>query len=185
MANPGRRIKFEGGNFLLDELSKNQYLIETTNEKSLYVFDDDSNVTSITVTPQYQNIRNDYIIEGLRQGTSSDIKYTVRYHLAIDDKPQIQGYDDKGAFYGIYKNVVYYTDTRENDIKQVNRLGIVEYVTMLPDVGNMDKLYYNTTDNISYYWDGTLYKELVLITIDDNGNEQENKVKPQEYIVRD
>jgi len=183
MNNPGRRIKFNGGNFLLDEQSENQYLIETTNEKTLYSFNDDKNITSITVTPQYGNIKNDYIVEGLRQGTSSDEKYTVRYHLAIDEKPQIVGKHNGIPYYGKYENVVYFTDTRENDIKQVNRLGIVKDYKQLPDIGNFDQLYY--VDNECFYWDGTVYKTLVLITQDDEGNDIENPVIPQDYYAQD
>lgn len=192
MSNPGRRITFNGGNFLLDELSKNQYLIETTNEKTLYNFSDDTNITSITVTPQYQNIKNDYIIEGLRQGTSSNVKYTVRYHLAIDDRPQIAGYDSEGAYYDDFSDVVYYTDTRENDIKRINRLGVVKRVSQLPDVGNLDQLYYEEyfdeeqgkTVRHSCYWDGISYKDLILIT-GESDNEVEHEVFPQTYRPRD
>ena len=157
MNNPGRRIVFNGGNFLLDEQSENQYLIETTNEKTLYSFNDDNNITSITVTPQYQNIRNDYVIEGIRPGTSSDIKHTVRYHLAIDDKPQVIGSDDIGDYYGVFENVIYYTDTSENQLKTVNKLGIIpedyQFNSFIdfPTIGNMDMFYYDKGEQEGYY----------------------------------
>ena len=184
MNNPGR-IRFNGGNFLLEGASENQYLIETTNEKTLYSFSDDSNITSITVTPQYQNIKNDYIIEGIRQGTSSDVKYTVRYHLAIDDKPQIVDYDSKGAYYGIFPNVVYYTDTRENDIKKINRLGVVKEVTKLPNVGNLDQIYYVNNEKQCYYWTGSMFKKLVLIKTENNKEIEYNVGEPITYYPRD
>ena len=183
MNNPGRRIVFNGGNFLLDEQSENQYLIETTNEKSLYAFNDDSNITSITVTPQYNNIKNDYIVEGLRQGTSSDIKHTVRYHLAIDDKPQVIDEDSKGQYYGVHQNVIYYTDKLEN----VNKLAIPLIVASfgeLPDVGNMDMFYYVIKDKKTYYWDNTKYKEIVFIEKTETEN-VEHSVQPQTYYSRD
>ena len=98
---------------------------------------------------------------------------------SIDDKPQIIDVDNKGAYYGVHENVVYYTDTKENDIKQVNKLGIVQYMNKLPDVGNFDKLYY--VNNIVYYGDGTAYKELVFI----NEDKESKLVSPIKYYSRD
>ena len=39
------------GEFLLDNMRENNYLIETTNEKASFAFEDNKNITSITVTP--------------------------------------------------------------------------------------------------------------------------------------
>lgn len=194
MSNPGKHIKFAGGNFLLDANSEKQYLIETTNEKTCYAFNDDSNITSITVTPQYGNIKNDYIIEGLREGTSSNVKHSVRYHLAIDEKPQVIGTDSKGDYYGVHENVVFYTDTSIEDSSiRINKLGVipdkepytVEDFNLLPNIGNLDALYYVSKDKKSYFWNGTVYKELILITTDTNGKEIQNSVQPRTYYSRD
>lgn len=137
-------IKFAGGSFELNGGSENQYLIETINEKTLYAFDDDSNVTSITVTPQYGNIKNDYIVSGLRQGDSSDTKHIVRYRLAIDSKPDKIITDDPNNYYYLssYENVVYYYD----ELERVHKLGIGTVVDSLPSVGNWDKIYLVNSD---------------------------------------
>jgi hypothetical protein len=92
----GRYLNIQGGQFRLDTSSESQYLIETTNKKSLYSFSDNRNITSITVTPNYSNIKNDYIVEGLRKSTISDATYPIRYHLAIDELPSLTEQDEEG-----------------------------------------------------------------------------------------
>lgn len=143
--------------FVLDAMAENDYIIETTNEKAIFAFDDD-NITSITVTPQYENIKNDYVIHGLRQLEDSNSSSLVMYHLAIDSKPEIKGttYIEGNLieYYGVYNNVVLYTDP----VDRLNKLAIVEEVTELPTVGNFNKYYLN--NNKVYYWDNTMYKEL-------------------------
>ena len=77
------------------------YLYESTEGKSVYTFDDNINLISITNTPVYENIKNDFIVEGVINN-NNNIKRTCRYHLVIDDKPTItaDGYD----------NILIYTD---------------------------------------------------------------------------
>jgi hypothetical protein len=76
---------------VVTSMTKNDYLVETTVGKSTHTFKDDVNMTSFNCNPQYTNIKNDYVVQGLRQMTSSDISYPVRYHLAIDSKPTVSG----------------------------------------------------------------------------------------------
>ena len=71
---------------LLKDMSKHDYLVETTTSKSSFSFSDNSNLVSITCTPQYDSIKNDFVIQGKRQSTS-EATYPVMYHLAIDNKP--------------------------------------------------------------------------------------------------
>ena len=83
---------------LLDEMAENDYLVEVNNERSIFTFDDINLLTSINVTPQYENIKNDYIVEGKTQ-SQSGVSYSVRYHLAIDNKPSFLGYDERKEIY--------------------------------------------------------------------------------------
>ena len=87
------------GEKLLSEMAEKDYLVEVNNERSIFTFSDEAILTSITVTPKYENIKNDFIVQGLREGTSSDIAYDVRYHLAIDTKPRPIGTDDRATIY--------------------------------------------------------------------------------------
>jgi hypothetical protein len=87
--NPGRYINLQEGQFLLDSGSEKQYLIETTNDKNVYTFDSNHNLTSISVTPNYNNIKNDFIIDGIRKSDNSNQEFLIRYRLVIDEKPEI------------------------------------------------------------------------------------------------
>ena len=141
--------------FVLDEMSENDYFIETTNEKAVYAFEDNSNITSITVTPQYENIKNDYIVHGLRPGDSKENASLIMYHLVIDHKPQYVGVDEIGPYYTPYSDVVCYTDPLDG----LNKLAMVDQTTYssfneLPVVGNFNKIYYvneNENSGKSYY----------------------------------
>lgn len=78
-------------------MAEKDYLVEVNNERSIFTFTDEALVTSVTVTPQYGNIKNDYIVQGLHQMTDSDISYPIRYHLAIDNKPRSIGRDPRAT----------------------------------------------------------------------------------------
>lgn len=135
-SNPGRHINLEEGQFLLDSGSEKQYLIETTNDKNVYTFDSNHNLTSISVTPNYNNIKNDFIVDGIRQSDYSNNQFLVRYRLVIDEKPEIVeqisiGKDDNGneiirGNYGNFNNVLYYTYPEYYEgkiVSEVNKLG--------------------------------------------------------------
>lgn len=82
------------GEIVLAEMAEKDYLVECNNEKSLFTFSDEAILTSITVTPQYENIKNDFIVQGLMQ-SGNDINYDLRYHLVIDTKPRPIGVDTR------------------------------------------------------------------------------------------
>lgn len=103
---------------LLDEMAENDYLVEVNNNKSIYTFDDEKLLTSISVTPQYENIKNDYIVEGKTTIGDSNIVYPVRYHLAIDEKPKPIGTDNRGTV----RAMVDYTEEIEDMTNQLNQL---------------------------------------------------------------
>lgn len=191
----GRYLNIQGGQFRLDTSLESQYLIETTNKKALYSFSDNQNITSITVTPNYSNIKNDYIVEGLRQSTSSDVAVHIRYHLAIDELPALTVKKDNKWYYEKYENLILYTDESDGNL---NKLGFYELCTELPEVGNFDKIYgikekssTNSSSNISskyetdktdlsfYYWDNTGYKKLVWL--DPNIEDEDLRRKAPRY----
>ena len=147
--NPGRRINLQEGQFQLDTGSEIQYLVETTNEKTMYSFTDSNNITSISVTPNYDNIKNDFVINGIRKSTTSDAEYLIRYRCVIDEKPEIIEYVNAEASiftpkyskilskeemasqayvgsYGAFDDIIYYTHPEAyNDqiVLETNRLG--------------------------------------------------------------
>lgn len=51
-------------------------------------FSDAELVSSISFSPNYSNIKNDFIYFGTRKNDKSDVETMVRYHLAIDTRPE-------------------------------------------------------------------------------------------------
>ena len=188
----GRYLNIQGGQFALDTSSEKQYLIETTHKKSLYSFSDNHNLTSISVSPNYGNIKNDYLIEGLKKSTSSDIAYVIRYHLAIDERPQKIFFPEKvsekdtGYYYGKFNNLIYYTD----ELDGLYKLAFPKLINELPEIGNFDQIYGIPATNPTsfYYWEDG-YKELYWIDESvDSENVEDKRKAPKffnEYYVKD
>lgn len=78
------------------------YEIDLTNGRSVYNFSGTKLISAFSNSPSYSNIKNDFIVWGVRK-TTDDIEIPVRYHLAIDKKPELlpQGY------YGEHKAILY------------------------------------------------------------------------------
>lgn len=179
--NPGRHVNLAQGQFQLDSGSEIQYLVETTNEKTSYSFSDAKNITSITVTPNYNNIKNDYVIDGIRKSANSDVQYALRYRLVIDEKPEIMLWINQEDYstevpisdlltpkigaYGKFNNILYYTYPEVYNgqiVLETNKLGKwIDYRNsemsdeddpILPDVGNMDQIYRTIEDNTNLFW---------------------------------
>lgn len=172
---------------MLEEMSENQYLVEVNNDKTSFLFSDNENITSITVTPQYNNIKNDYIVQGLRPQTDSNLSFPIMYHLAIDEKPEMieekwtltrtikkeniaddeESEEQTETFtidldhhYGAYYNVIVYeeTDTKEK------RVGTIYNINTLPEVGNFNLIYKDPDNEGEYcFWDGETYQPVTLI----------------------
>ena len=62
------------------------YLISTNNGTSAFQFEDDTLISSYSNTPKYSQIKNDFVVWGIRK-TTDGIEIPLRYHLAIDKKP--------------------------------------------------------------------------------------------------
>ena len=130
------------GKIVLSDMNKNDYLIDNTLTKSVYTFSDDSNIISINVTPQYDNIKNDYIVQGLRKLTSTNVSYPVRYHLAIDSKPR-KTYTDQNHVTPCYaprSNFLLYREVDTDIVKGVFPV-CVDTEGDLPEVGNFNVIY--------------------------------------------
>ena len=174
--------------FLLDEMSENQYLVEVNNDKTSFLFSDSENITSITVTPQYNNIKNDYIVQGLRQATDTELSFPIMYHLAIDDKPLvipqkwtlIQYVGDKekentvelSYHYGSYSNIVIYKEPETELQKAACYVSAsittkdeegkeISVIDSLPEVGNFNLIYKTAQDY--RYWDGEVYQPVEVL----------------------
>ena len=81
----------------LDKINNSDYLVDMSKGMRAYTFDNSKIITSYSNSPQYNNIKNDFIVWGIRE-TSSGNQIPIRYHLAIDNKPTI-GHEYQVVFY--------------------------------------------------------------------------------------
>lgn len=177
---------------ILDEVknSKLDYLVSTTTDKNEFAFNDDKNLMSINATPQYENIKNDYVIQGLHKITGTDISYPIRYHLAIDRKPQTGN---------TYHNLLLYKEPDTDNILAA----FPQYVpdkqeSKLPDVGNFNVIYgpvsitdtneetgVSTTSDKFFYWDDDVYKEVNMVKYYRDVINEADAANAEGYTVKD
>ena len=209
--NPGRYINLEEGQFQLDSGSEIQYLVETTNEKSVYSFSSANNITSITVTPNYNNIKNDFVINGIKESTTSDTQYTIRYRCVIDEKPETTCYIksdysslaedtdiDRVAAYGEFEDFIFYTHPETYDgttVLETNRLAKwfdywekdetdtenISYRLGRPPVGNMDQIYHTIEDDKDKFWLWTGASYIELYLKDNPSDPNDERKDPIVY----
>lgn len=149
---------------LLKDMDNYDYLVDVTTGKSVYTFSDKNNLVSITNSPKYENIKNDYIIQGKREGDSSSSEVQVRYHLAIDTKP-IPGntYYDILIYRESSTNLVkiampHAVQTRDSNATDGNGTSIG-----LPAVGNLNVIYHILDENSFVYWKDDGYLDVNVI----------------------
>lgn len=71
----------------ITNLGTGDYTVNFGESHNAYSFKDSNIITSYNNTPNYQNIKNDFIVWGKRK-TPSGAEVAIRYHVAIDDIPQ-------------------------------------------------------------------------------------------------
>ena len=144
------------GKVLTTDMTENDYMVDRAIPKEVYSFSDSSNLLSMNVNPQYDSIKNDYIVHGTRKMTGSDISYDVMYHLAIDSKPKTGN---------VYVNVLLY---RELDTDLQKAIFPIQ-VQALPDFGEFNSIY--KVGNQAYMWDSdNTWKELKVEAYYDAAN---------------
>ena len=126
--------------FLINEMNADNYLVDYTSGKSAYTFEDANIIQSYSNSPQYQQIKNDFLVWGKR--TSIDGKdVPIRYHLAIDSKPTV------GNSYKVF----FFTDPDDGITKAKKP---VEFASKsnFPDKGEAGNYYYAADTGIIYKW---------------------------------
>ena len=126
----------------LNDMEQNDYLIDITKGKSVYTFDDSFLISSYSNAPQYSMIKNDYIVWGMREDATTGATYPIRYHLAIDTKPQVGN---------TYK--VFFYDDPDDGIRKAKRP--IQFSTRdgFPAQGAEDTFYLALDTNTIYKWD--------------------------------
>ena len=99
---------------ILNNLNQSpDYSVDFSQGMSVYTFDGAKLIFNISNSPNYTDIKNDFVIWGMRKGVDGT-EYPIRYHLAIDTRPKVQGYDEQGEYYGIHENILLYLDEFNN-----------------------------------------------------------------------
>lgn len=71
----------------LKKIENSDYLLDRSQTKSIYSFEDNQLISSINNAPQYSLIKNDYIVWGERKIGDGE-PLPLRYHLAIGQRPK-------------------------------------------------------------------------------------------------
>lgn len=135
----------------LNNMHNEQYLVDISKGQNVYNFKDSKLFTSYSNSPNYSNIKNDYVVWGIRQNTEG-IRVPIRYHLAIDSKPQI------GNIY----NVFFYDDPDDGLIKAKVPIEFVDK-SHFPTKGTEGCFYMDKTSNIIYKWDSEI-EDFVIVS---------------------
>ena len=126
---------------IIKNLSSQNYLVDYYNEKSVYTFQDGQIIQSYSNSPQYQQIKNDFMVWGKKKSLQG-FEIPIRYHLAIDNWP---------AFGNTKYKVFFYINPDDN----IKKAKIPKQGSQLPQVGNFNQYFLLTTNNKIYKWDVT------------------------------
>ncbi len=117
-----------------DNITDSQsYIINKGKGKSVYKFTDSTSVISYSNSPKYENIKNDFIIWGMRESVTGQT-LPFRYHLAIDSKPKV----DVNESY----NIFLYEDESGSPLATANEVLALKYDTQstLKQVEEIDNI---------------------------------------------
>ena len=127
------------------------YDVDFSSGKSVYTFEGTKLISAVTNAPAYSNVKNDYMVWGVRKSADGETEIPVRYHLAIDHKPEIgqehyvNFYEDD---YGITRAGAEFTFTY-NNISEFPNPGAEATLYI---VGNLDnRQFYRWSKDRGYY----------------------------------
>lgn len=126
--------------FKINEINANNYLADYSSGKSVYTFTDADIITTFSNSPQYQQIKNDFVVWGKRI-TAQGKEVPIRYHLAIDKKPEI-GHEYK---------VFFFTDPDDGIIK-AKKPAQFSNRDSFPTKGQVNNYYMAADTGIIYKW---------------------------------
>lgn len=129
----------------LETMNKNDYLIDASKGKTVYEFNNSNLVTSFSNSPQFNKIKNDFVVWGIRKNANGN-DVPIRYHLAIDTKPTI------GNIYDVF----FYEDPDDGLTKAKMPILYSSYAEIIKTNGAAGVYYKDTSTGIIYYWDGDL-----------------------------
>ena len=137
---------FKSNQVVPDYLSSTRqaYLLDRANGNIIFDFSKNNSVliSSYSITPQLNMIKNDFVIWGIKK-FSDNKELPIRYHLAIDKKPQI------GNTYYAFS----YLQEGTNIQKWIMPIKCNNYEQLSKIKGEVGKYYLDVSQNIVYKWD--------------------------------
>ena len=130
----------------LNKLNKDDYLIDMAKGKAEYTFDDSNLITSYSNNPQFQMIKNDFVVWGIRENANGN-DIPIRYHLAIDEKPKT------GNAYPCF----FYLDPDDNIEKAKMVIKFPNFQSLNTNSGKAGVFYMTINDGKIYKWEDGNY----------------------------
>ena len=126
-------------NIIIDFDNMKYNVMDLAKIKAEYDFSESPLIINYSNNPAYNKIKNDYVVWGQRTGISG-AKLPIRYHLAIDKKPQIGNT---------------YTIALVKEGSTLKAKGLKEFNTRsdFPEIGSPIYFYLDKQSNIAYLWD--------------------------------
>lgn len=133
----------------INNMNNNNYLVDMAKGKAVYDFTDNTTILSYSNSPQFSNIKNDYVVWGIRE-TAEGLSLPIRYHLAIDKKPKI------GNIYKVY----FYIDPDDGLEKAVKPIPYANLAAIQATDGKEDIFYLDSSTGKVYIWKNKQYTEV-------------------------
>lgn len=125
------------------------YNIDISSGKSVYTFEDGNIATSYSNNPQFNMVKNDFIVWGVRKNANGN-DVPVRFHLAIDEKPKT------GNIYECFL----YEDPEDKLTKAKVPIIYNDKASMTANDGVAGLFYMTKNDNKIYKWENKEYIEI-------------------------
>ena len=133
----------------IDKIKNSDYLVDMSRGRIAYDFSNKNIITSYSNSPQYNNVKNDFIVWGIRE-TSEGLTLPIRYHMAIDTKPKTGN---------IYK-VFFYIDPDDGLEKAKIPIKYGSYAAITATPGKAGVFYEDTSTGNIYIWNGSEYEQV-------------------------
>ena len=134
----------------LDNMVKGDYQADMTKGKSVYSFEDGNLISSYSNSPQYNMIKNDFVVWGIRESADGST-FPIRYHLAIDSKPKV----------GNTYSCLIYTDESDTLLKAATPIKVATK-SQLPTKGLLGIFYYVQDEDSLYQWSSATNEYMIL-----------------------
>lgn len=130
----------------IDKIKAGDYLVDQSKGKSVYTFDNSVLISSFSNNPQFNMIKNDFIVWGIRESANGN-EVPIRYHLAIDEKPKV------GETYDVF----FYIDPDDNLEKAKRPIKYRNINELKRNAGAAGNFYMTEDDGKIYTWSNNEY----------------------------